>query len=125
MKPVSTFLKAYWKHILAVTLSAIYIVKTQYDYAALYKMYHETSEAHKEELNELQDLHFKSTLEKNHAIKEYKDKIKALEEQYKSKSEEIVEQNKETKKKFKEKFNDNPEEIIQDIENTFGFSHVE
>ena len=83
-----------------------------------------TIEMYQDQIRKLNDLHIQSTLKKNKALKEYKDKLAAIEEQYKDKSEEIIIKNNETKIKYKKKFNDNPEEIIEDIKGTFGFEHV-
>tara|TARA_Y100000592_G_scaffold100997_1_gene184396 strand:+ start:2397 stop:2774 length:378 start_codon:yes stop_codon:yes gene_type:complete len=125
MQILVPFLKNYWKHILVVLLSAVYIGKTQYDYAVLYKMHMGTIEMYQDQMDKLNDIHLESVRKKNKAIEEYQEKIKLLEEEYKKKSEKIVIINKETEKKYKKKFNDNPKEIVKDIENTFGFSHVE
>ena len=115
----------YWKHILAVLLTAIYVGKTQYDYAVLYKMYMDSFTAHEEQIEKLNNIHLQSLRNKNKVLQEYHDKIKKLEEEYKKKTEKIVIINKETEKKYKKKFNDNPKEIINDIESKFGFKHVE
>lgn len=125
MQILLPFLKDYWKHILVILLMAIYVGKTQYDYASLYKMHMETIEMYNDQITQLQDIHIESIRKKNQALKDYQEKIEALEEEYKTKSKEIVIINKKTEKTYKRKFNDNPQEIIGDIENNFGFKHVE
>ena len=125
MQILLPFLKDYWKHILVILLMAIYVGKTQYDYAVLYKMHMETIEMYNDQITQLQDIHIESIRKKNQALKDYQEKLEALEEEYKTKSKEIVIINKKTEKTYKRKFNDNPQEIIGDIENNFGFKHVE
>tara|TARA_R100000008_G_C3585989_1_gene172341 strand:+ start:2239 stop:2616 length:378 start_codon:yes stop_codon:yes gene_type:complete len=125
MQVLLPFLKAYWKHILVVILSAIYVGKTQYDYAVLYKMHMGTIEMYQDQIRKINNLHAQIARKKDKALEEYKVKIEDLEKQYKDKSEEIVIKNEKTKIKYKKKFNDNPKEIVEDIENTFGFQHVE
>ena len=107
MKITLSFLSKYWKHILAVLLTAIYIGKTQYDYAVLYKMYMDSFTAHEEQIEKLNNIHMQSLRNKNKALQEYHDKLTKLEHEY------------------KKKFNDNPKEIINDIESKFGFKHAE
>lgn len=125
MQILLPFLKDYWKHILVILLMAIYVGKTQYDYAALYKMHMETIEMYDDQINQLQDIHIESIRKKNEALKNYQQKLEALEKEYKTKSKEIVIINKKTERTYKKKFNDNPQEIIGDIENNFGFKHAE
>ena len=125
MKITLSFLCKYWKHILAVLLTVIYIGKTQYDYAVLYKMYMDSFTAHEEQIEKLNNIHMQSLRNKNKALQEYHDKLTKLEDEYKKKTEKVIIINKETEKKYKKKFNDNPKEIIDDIESKFGFKHAE
>ena len=121
---VKAFLQKNWKAILLVVLSLVFIAKTQYDYAVLYKMYIDSSDRHKEELEALQDLFIESAAKKNRMMKEYQDKIDELEKNYQKKTVEIKEVTVAKRKVYRKKFKENPQEIIKAIEEKFGFIYV-
>ena len=121
---VKAFLQKNWKAILLVVLSLAFIAKTQYDYAVLYKMYIDSSDRHKEELEALQDLFIESNAKKSRMMKEYEDKIDELEKNYQKKTVEIKEVTVAKRKVYRKKFKENPQEIIKAIEEKFGFIYV-
>ena len=121
---VRAFLQKNWKAVLLVVLSLVFIAKTQYDYAVLYKMYIDSSDRHDEEMEALQNLFIESTAKKNRMMKEYQDKIEELEKDYQKKTVEIKEVTVAKKKVYRKKFKENPQEIIKEIEKKFGFIYV-
>ena len=120
-----SFLTKYWKETLAVSLFVCYIVKTQYDYAVLYKTYIDSVNSYDDQLSRMQDLHIQSTLKKNKIIDDYKKELERINKKYTDKLKALDDRVKITKRKHVENFTKNPDKLIEDIEGTFGFDHVE
>jgi len=116
--------KKYWKETLAVSLLVCYIIKTQYDYAVLYKTYIDSINSYDDQIAEMQDLHIKHTLRKNRIIESYKKELEGINKKYTDKLKALDSKVKVTKRKHVENFTKNPEKLVEDIEGAFGFEHV-
>lgn len=121
---IFSFLTKYWKETLAVSLFVCYIVKTQYDYAVLYKTYIDSVNSYDDQLSRMQDLHIQSTLKKNKIIGDYKKELERINKKYTDKLKALDDRVKITKRKHVENFTKNPEKLVEDIEGAFGFDHV-
>mgnify|MGYP003115259210 CR=1 FL=1 len=118
------FLTEHWKKILAVVLFSCYIIKTQYDYAVLYKTYIDSINSYDDQIAKMQDLHIRNTLKKNKLIESYRKEIVNINKKHADRLKALDSKVKVTKRKHVENFTKNPKKLIQDIEGTFGFEHV-
>lgn len=121
---VFSFLKKYWKEILAVSLLTCYIIKTQYDYASLYKVYIDSINHYDKQISDMQDLHIEHIGKKNKMIEDYKKEIEKINKKYAEDSKEISKKTEIIRKRHIDNFVKNPEKLIKDIEEVFGFKHV-
>ena len=122
---VFKFFQKYWKEILAVSLFLCYIIKTQYDYASLYKVYIDSINHYDKQISDMQDLHIKHINKKNKIIQDYKKEIEQINKKYAEDSKKISKKTEVIRKRHVDNFTKNPKKLIQDIEKVFGFKHVE
>ena len=114
----------HWKKILAVVLFSCYIIKTQYDYAVLYKTYIDSINSYDDQIDKMQDLHLNHIAKKNRAIKKYKEEIDEINKRYLDKLKSLDKKVEVVKKKHRSNFVNNRQQLVKDIEGSFGFEHV-
>ena len=119
-----SFLTKHWKKILAVVLFSCYIIKTQYDYAVLYKTYMDSMNSYDDQISKMQDLHINHVFKKNRIIESYKKEIDEINKKHADKLKALDNKVEIVKKKHKNNFTNNRKQLVKDIEDNFGFKHV-
>tara|TARA_Y100000385_G_C12560548_1_gene411928 strand:- start:95 stop:472 length:378 start_codon:yes stop_codon:yes gene_type:complete len=125
MHVVLTFLAKYWKETaLAALLFAVCFFWYQ-DHNSLVKAYEATVEGYETRLQALGESHVRESERKDMALREYQERLDTLEYEYEEFKRHIVIVKSERIDELVSLRKDNPEQLITEIENTFGFEHVE
>ena len=114
------FLKEYWQIPFMFLWTAITVVLTRRNTAALKDVIAAKQESHKKEVETLEKIHSDEIMKLKGAQKEYLKTIEQLEAKFKQQKIELTKKQTEDVKKIVLKSKGNPEEIIRKIENDFG-----
>ena len=125
MRGAIEFLSTYWKEVaIACLLFATSFLWWQ-DHKGLVSAYDASVESYETRIKELKKSHKRETERKVQAIQEYQVKIAELESEYLEYQQAVTEAKKERVQDFVTLRQDNPDQLIQEIEENFGFEHVD
>ena len=122
---VFKFVIKYWKEILTAALLLAVIGKFRYDHKQLQLAYETSQQSLEEQIAGLKDIHHRELQRRDEALQDYRDALAQLERNYLESQLELEGQKRETRRQHVDDFTGDREQLIIDIEETFGFTHVD
>lgn len=114
-----------WKEITIIISLLAVTVKTRMDYNALNKAYEISKQEMDERIQALRAIHDEELVRREHALQEYKDQLKQLNEFYEKSQEELEQERQKKTKEFEQQFSQDKEALANEIINTFNFEYME
>ena len=106
-------------------LSLAVIGKFRYDHKQLQLAYETSQQSLEEQIAGLKDIHQRELERRDEALQDYRDALAELERNYLESQQELERQKKETRRQYVEDFSGNQEQLIVEIEEVYGFTHVD
>tara|TARA_R110000824_G_scaffold80365_5_gene202147 strand:+ start:1839 stop:2222 length:384 start_codon:yes stop_codon:yes gene_type:complete len=122
---VFKFVIKYWKEIFVATLLLAVAGKFHHDYKQLQLAYETSQQSLEEQIAGLKDIHHRELQRRDEALQDYRDALAQLERNYLESQLELDRQKRETRRQHVDDFTGDREQLIIDIEETFGFTHVD
>ena len=119
------FIIKHWKEILMVALLLAVVGKFRYDHKQLQLAYETSQQSLEEQIAGLKDIHHREIERREEALQSYKDALAELESNYMQSQLALERQKRETRRQHVEDFSGDREQLIVDIEDIFGFTHVD
>jgi DNA repair exonuclease SbcCD ATPase subunit len=119
------FIIKHWKEIMIAALSLAVIGKFRYDHKQLQLAYETSQQSLEEQIAGLKDIHQRELERRDEALQDYRDALAELERNYLESQQELERQKKETRRQYVEDFSGNQEQLIVEIEEVYGFTHVD
>tara|TARA_R110002020_G_scaffold139703_2_gene310680 strand:- start:4274 stop:4639 length:366 start_codon:yes stop_codon:yes gene_type:complete len=120
-----SFFVKYWRETLIAILVIGVSVAWSQDHKSLIKAYDSAVTSYEAQLEALNESHRRELERKELALQEYQVKVDELEREYLEFRESIEEQKVVRVSELTEIRHSNPDALIKEIENAFGFEHVE
>ena len=124
-KKILTFCLTHWKEIGLVLLLLVIFAKSRYDHKQLQLAYETSQQSLEEQIAGLKDIHQRELERRDEALQDYRDALAELERNYLESQQELERQKKETRRQYVEDFSGNQEQLIVEIEEVYGFTHVD
>jgi len=119
------FIIKHWKEIMIAALLLAVIGKFRYDHKQLQLAYETSQQSLEEQIAGLKDIHQRELERRDEALQDYRDALAELERNYLESQQELERQKKETRRQYVEDFSGNQEQLIVEIEEVYGFTHVD
>ena len=119
------FIIKHWKEILMGALLLAVIGKFRYDHKQLQLAYETSQQSLEEQIAGLKDIHQREIERRDEALQDYRDALAELERNYLESQLELERQKRATRRQHVEDFSGNRDQLINDIEEIFGFTHVD
>ncbi len=120
-----SFVTRYWKEILIGLLLLIVSASWYYDRSSLIKAMDSATSRYEQELILLRESHAREIERKEELVKEYEEKIQQLQVVFDENQQEIEELKSDRVVEVATLRHTNPEVVAEQIQNAFGFDHVE
>ncbi len=120
-----SFVTRYWKEILIGLLLLIVSASLYYDRSSLIKAMDSATSRYEQELILLRESHAREIERKEELVKEYEEKIQQLQVVFDENQQEIEELKSDRVVEVATLRHTNPEVVAEQIQNAFGFDHVE
>ena len=125
MNPFLVILTKYWKEILIGLLLLIVSASWYYDRSSLIKAMDSATSRYEQELILLRESHAREIERKEELVKEHEEKIQQLQVVFDENQQEIEELKSDRIMEVTTLRRTNPEVVAEQIQNAFGFDHVE
>tara|TARA_R110002020_G_scaffold96406_2_gene230887 strand:- start:849 stop:1232 length:384 start_codon:yes stop_codon:yes gene_type:complete len=121
---VLKFVLKHWKEILMSALLLAVVGKFRYDHKQLQTAYETSQESLEEQIEGLKDIHHRELQRRDEALQDYRDALAELERNYLESQLELERQKRESRRQHVEDFSGDQQQLINDIEETYGFTHA-
>tara|TARA_R100000005_G_C4964723_1_gene179985 strand:- start:79 stop:450 length:372 start_codon:yes stop_codon:yes gene_type:complete len=122
---IGRFFAKYWRETLIVVMVIGVSVAWSQDHKSLIKAYDSAVVSYEAQLEALNESHQRELERKDQALQEYQAKMEEIEKEYLEFRENVEEQKATRVAELTEIRHSNPDALIEEIENAFGFEHVE
>ena len=122
---IGRFFAKYWRETLIVVMVIGVSVAWSQDRKSLIKAYDSAVVSYEAQLEALNESHQRELERKDQALQEYQAKMEEIEKEYLEFRENVEEQKATRVAELTEIRHSNPDALIEEIENAFGFEHVE
>ena len=119
------FLRKNWKETLVILCLLIVVGKMRVDYNRLANAHETMRTSLQEQIVGLQAIHEEELARRDAAMRTYKEEIGKIERRYEANLESIKDERETKYREYLHEFIQDPEQLAKDIEELFGFKHVE
>jgi hypothetical protein len=119
------FLRKNWKETLVILCLLVVMGKMRVDYNRLEKAHEVMQTSLQEQIVGLQAIHAEELARRDAALRTYKEELGKIERRYEANLESIKDDRERKYQEYIHQFIQDPEALAKDIEELFGFEHVE
>ena len=119
------FLRKNWKETLVILCLLVVMGKMRVDYNRLEKAHEVMQTSLQEQIVGLQAIHAEELARRDAALRTYKEELGKIERRYEANLESIKDDRDRKYQEYIHQFIQDPEALAKDIEELFGFEHVE
>ena len=122
---IAVLVRKYWREMLIVVMVIGISLAWSQDHKSLIKAYETTVDSYEKQMNDLNESYQRELERKEEALQDYQKKMEEIERNYSDFREQVETQKAERVVELTEIRHSNPEKLVEEIENAFGFEHVE